>query len=451
MQFSAIKLKATATAVPSLKATAIVVRAGGTIATLKLMAQAAVVAMNAAVNAPVMAMGIQAQLMKATVITGWFIKFIEAADTAAFTDAKVYRLQRALEELADIADEAVFTLGKGLSDSSALTDAHIKSVLKAITDEVGFTDSLVVALDRRTEDVFYISDPIGKEFRTSRADTFSWGEGPAIDEYAIDYFLEDYTWTGRPHIEFIKGVTDVAGNFTDSHYKVFTKGVDEPIALSETFVRNLSRDLSESIRVTDDLDGNAMTDDEQVMEFRKAVTDLTAIGDTVFILMSWVRTPTDETAITDAKAINFGKAVDEPVGVSDPATLSVAKVLADAYAVTDAAAKSTAKSFSDAYAATDAATKSVNKAIEDVGALTDAAYNNMAKTLADSAGITEQPVFSLSKPLADSGAATDSVGKTIAPAKTDSASLTDAGAVRMQSYCDITYFAEDYVGVLFTF
>jgi hypothetical protein len=451
MQFSAIKLKATATAVPSLKATAIVVRAGGTIATLKLMAQAAVVAMNAAVNAPVMALGVQAQLMKAAVITGWFIKFIEAADAAAFTDAKVYRLQRALEELADIADEAVFTLGKGLSDSSALTDAHIKSVLKAITDEVGFTDSLVVALDRRTEDVFYISDPIGKEFRTSRSDTFYWGEGPAIDEYAIDYFLEDYTWTGRPHIEFIKGVTDVAGNFTDSHYKIFTKGVVEPIALSETFVRRLSRSLSESIRVTDDLDGNAMTDDEQVMEFRKAVTDLTTIGDTVFILMSWVRTPTDETAITDAKAINFGKAVSEAPAATDAAILSVAKVLADAYAVTDAAAKSTAKSFSDAYAATDAATKSVNKAITDVGALTDAAYNNMAKTLADSAGITEQPVFSLSKPLADSGAATDSVGKTIAPAKTDSASLTDAGAVRMQGYCDITYFAEDYVGVTFTF
>lgn len=451
MQFSAIKLKATATAVHGLKATAIVVRAGGTVATLKFMAQAAVVALNAAVNAPVMALGVQAQLMKATVITGWFIKFIETLDTTALTDTKVYRLQRALEELASVADEAVFTLGKGLADGSSLTDAHIKSVLKALTDEVGFSDSLVVALDRHTEDVLFVSDPIGKAFSTSRADTFSWGEGPAIDEYAIDYFLEDYTWTGRPHIEFIKGVSDVAGNFTDSHYKVFTKGVDEPIALSETFVRNISRSLSESIGVTDDMDGVATAEDDQVMEFRKAVTDAFTIGDTVFILMSWVRTPTDETAITDAKAINFGKGVSETPVATDAATLSVAKVLADAYAVTDAAAKSTAKSFSDAYAATDAATKSVNKAIEDVGALTDAAYNNMAKILADSAGITEQPVFSLSKPLADSGAATDSVGKTIAPAKTDSASLTDAGAVRMQGYCDITYFAEDYVGVLFTF
>jgi hypothetical protein len=451
MQFSATKLKATATAVPSLKATAIVVRAGGTVATLKFMAQAAVVALNAAVNAPVMALGVQAQLMKAAVITGWFIKFIEVLDTAALIDTKVYRLQRALEELASIADEAVFTLGKGLSDGSSLTDEHIKSVLKGLTDEVGFSDSLVVALDRHTEDVLYVSDPIGKAFSTSRADSFYWGEGPAIDEYAIDYFLEDYTWTGRPHIEFIKGVSDVAGNFTDSHYKVFTKGVDEPITLSETFVRNISRSLSESISVTDDMDGVATAEDDQVMEFRKAVTDAFTIGDTVFILMSWVRTPTDEAAVTDASTTNFGKGVTDTPAATDAATLSVAKVLADAYAITDAAAKATAKSFSDAAAATDAAVKSAHKGLSDVGALTDAAYNNMAKALADSAGVAEDKLFSLSRPLTDSGAATDSVGKGIAPAKTDSASLTDAGAVRMQGYCDITYFAEDYVGVLFTF
>jgi hypothetical protein len=353
--------------------------------------------------------------------------------------------------LADIADLARISLRRGVSDSSALTDAHIKSVLKNITDTCGLSDQMVIALDRRTEEVLYVSDPIGKALSTGRSDTFYWGEGPAIDEYAFDYFLEDYVWSGRPHIEFIKGVSDVAGNFTDSHYKVFTKGVVEPVALSETFVRRLSRSLSESIRVTDDLDGNAMTDDEQVMEFRKAVSDLFAIGDTVFILMSWVRTFDDTAAATDAKTVNFGKAVSDAPAATDAATVQVAKVLADAYAITDAAAKSTAKSFSDAYAATDAATKSANKVISDVGALTDAAYNNMAKALSDSAGITEQRVFSASKPLADSGAATDSVGKTIAPAKTDSASLTDAGAVRMQSYCDITYFAEDYVGVTFTF
>ena len=97
------------------------------------------------------------------------------------------------------------------------------------------------------------------------------------------------------------------------------------------------------------------------------------------------------------------------------------------------------------------AAKYANKNVEDVGAATDAAYNNMVKVLADSTSISETKLFSLSRPLSDSGAATDSVDKTIAPGKADSASLTDAGAVRMQSYSDITYFAEDYVGVTFTF
>jgi hypothetical protein len=75
----------------------------------------------------------------------------------------------------------------------------------------------------------------------------------------------------------------------------------------------------------------------------------------------------------------------------------------------------------------------------------------MVKVLEDSTSISESKLFSLNRPLLDSGAATDSVDKTIAPAKSDSASMTDTGAVKMQGYCDITYFAEDYVGVTFTF
>jgi hypothetical protein len=451
MQFSATKLKATATAVPNLKATAAVVRAGGTVATLKLLAQAAAAVLNAAVYAPALTLSVQAQLLKASAITGLFLRYLERVDEASLTDAATFRLQRSFEELTALADQATISLSRNLADSSAVTDAQIKAVLKGITDTCGFSDQVIVAFSKQTEEVLLVSDPIGKALSTGRSDTFYWGEGPAIDEYAIDYFLEDYVWSGRPHIEFIKGVSDVAGNFTDSHLKTFTKGVDEPVALSETFVRRLSRSLTEDIRVTDDIDGNAMTDDEQVMELRKAVSDLFAIGDTVFILMSWVRTFDDTAAATDAKTVNFGKAVSDAPAATDAATVQVAKVLTDAYAVTDAAAKSTAKSFSDAYAATDAAVKTTNKVISDIGALTDAAYNNMTKALADTAGTTDQRTFSLSRSLADSGAATDSVGKTIAPAKTDSASLTDAGAVRMQSYCDITYFAEDYVGVTFTF
>lgn len=451
MQFSVVQLKATATAVPNLKATAIVVRAGGVIATLRLMAETTASALTMAVNAPVMAFGVQVQLLKASALTGWFLKFIEATDVATLTDDKVYRLQRSLEELADIADEARITLGRGFADSSALTDAYILSVTKGITDTCGLSDQMVIAIDRHTEDVLYVDDPIGKSFLTSKADTFSWGEGPAIDPYAYDYFLEDYTWSGRPHIEFIKGVADVAGNFTDAHYKVFTKGLDEPLTLSETFVRNINRSLADTLSVTDDMDGVASLEDDQVMEYRKAINDLFLIGDTVFILMSWVRTPTDTVALGDSSVVAFSKASSDTAALADSAAFSVAKVLADATAVADAAAKSTYKAFQDNSAVTDATVKSTNKNVQDVGATTDAAYNNMVKVLADSTSISETKLFSLSRPLSDSGAATDSVGKTIAPAKTDSASMTDTGAVRMQSYCDITYFAEDYVGVTFTF
>jgi hypothetical protein len=452
MQFNVVKLQATATAVPSLKATAVIVRAGGVVATLKLMAETAVAALSAAIHAPVMAIDVQVQLLKAEALTGWFLKYIEAADVATLTDAKVFRLQRALEELADIADEARVTFGKSLADSGALTDSNILTVIKGIADEIGLSDGIVMAIDRHTEDVLYVDDPIGKALSTNRADTFSWGEGPDNDEYATNYFLEDYTWSGRPHIELIKGLADTAGNFTDQiDYIQFTKGLVEPLGLSETFSRYITRGLTDALAVTDDMDGVASLEDDQVMEYRKVVTDLFAVSDSVVVLMAWVRTPTDIAALSDSKVVTFTKGVDDPAALTDAATASVAKVLADATAAADSAAKELQRAVADDAAMTDATVKSANKNVEDVGATTDAAYNNMVKVLADSTSISETKLFSLSRPLSDSGAATDSVGKTVAPGKTDSASLTDAGAVRMQSYCDITYFAEDYVGITFTF
>ena len=452
MQFNVVKLQATATAVPNLKATAVVVRAGGVAVTLKLMAESAIAALSAAIYAPAMAIDVQVQLLKAEALTGWFLKYIELADVATLSDAKVFRLQRALEELADIADEARITLGKNLADSGALTDSNILTVIKGIADEIGLSDGIVMAIDRQTEEVLYVDDPIGKAFSTSRADMFSWSEGPALDEYAYDYFLEDYTWSGRPAIEFIKGLTDTAGNFTDQIDHIhFTKGLVEPLGLSETFARHITRGLSDALAVTDDMDGIASLEDDQVMEYRKVVTDLFALSDSVVVLMAWVRTPTDTAALSDSKVVTFTKGVNDPAALTDATTASVAKVLADAAAAADSAAKELRRGLADAYAVSDATVKSANKNVEDVGAATDAAYNNMVKVLADSTSISETKLFSMSRPLSDSGAATDSVGKTIAPGKTDSASLTDAGAVRMQSYSDITYFAEDYVGVSFTF
>jgi hypothetical protein len=55
------------------------------------------------------------------------------------------------------------------------------------------------------------------------------------------------------------------------------------------------------------------------------------------------------------------------------------------------------------------------------------------------------------KGLAESPTATDSAAIAAGKALIDSTSASDAGILISQDYCDITYFAEDYVGTSRTF
>ena len=48
-------------------------------------------------------------------------------------------------------------------------------------------------------------------------------------------------------------------------------------------------------------------------------------------------------------------------------------------------------------------------------------------------------------------AVSEATAKSISRSLSDLTSLSDAGLVQSQSYCDISYFGEDYVGVTRTF
>ena len=114
--------------------------------------------------------------------------------------------------------------------------------------------------------------------------------------------------------------------------------------------------------------------------------------------------------------------------VSDPAS-----VLADSVTVSDSPAITSLKPTSDASSVTDSAALGFDKAAADTATGSDTAFRDFIK------GLTEAPT------------ATDSAAKTTGKTLIDSTSASDAGTVISQGYCDITYFAEDYVGTSVTF
>lgn len=59
--------------------------------------------------------------------------------------------------------------------------------------------------------------------------------------------------------------------------------------------------------------------------------------------------------------------------------------------------------------------------------------------------------FVLSKELSDSATVSDLLFFAKSTFFSDTIDPTDSGSIRMQDYCDFTYFAEDYVGSSTTF
>ena len=135
--------------------------------------------------------------------------------------------------------------------------------------------------------------------------------------------------------------------------------------------------------------------------------------------------------------------------------------------------------FAEQYAGNGGPKRDIGKTLQDVWTVSDAQTVSAGKDLTDTASTSESQTFNITKALADTANATDDfdgaasieddqvmqfvtnrsetatasesasllAGKGLA----DSASTGDSGSLRMQGYCDDSYFAETYLGTSITF
>lgn len=142
--------------------------------------------------------------------------------------------------------------------------------------------------------------------------------------------------------------------------------------------------------------------DSQVFSTDKAVTDTATIGDSVATVLIFIRQFDDTTSLADAKTLLISPAYSDTFTTSETTAFSISKALSDSFALNDLSdANGPDWSFSD--------------------------YTNNTVSTSDSATVANTKGLS------------------------DSLSSSDSGTLISQGYCDITYFAEDYVGDYRTF
>mgnify|MGYP003115272650 CR=1 FL=1 len=321
--------------------------------------------------------------LKAEYAIGIFLRFFFASDEADVSEQHTLGVNKNLSESPTVADNDTLTVAKNIADPVALTDVDILAALKALSEAPSVSEAHVTSLTKSLLDIGDIEEDATLSAVKPFTDVSAITDNDTLDvtkdvggdtdqDYCdASYFLEDYT----------------AGERLDRMFLV-----DEP---EFTYVKN----LSDQAFVTDDLDGQASTEDDQEISFVKTRTEIASITDVFDRDVAYIR------------------------------------------------------NFSETPAANDSPAKVVTRPAADSGTATDTFAKNVVylRKPTDSFDTSDSDTIDFGAVKSEDGLLSDSEVKLGGKFITESPSAVSSGTLRSQGYCDFTYFAEDYVGASRTF
>lgn len=168
---------------------------------------------------------------------------------------------------------------------------------------------------------------------------------------------------------------------------------------------------------------------------------------------------TDVFSVTDTTSLNTSKIADvDTFTTVDDTTRSTGKGLSDSATMGDSVLTVLIfiRDFTDTTSLADAKTLLVSPAYSDTFTTSETVARSLSKTLTDSFALNDLsdaagPTWSFSDFTNNVVSTSDSTTVTNTKGLLDSLSSSDSGTLISQGYCDITYFAEDYVGESRTF
>lgn len=193
----------------------------------------------------------------------------------------------------------------------------------------------------------------------------------------------------------------------------------------------------------------------RTLEFIRAFTD--TFGFTDRTSFTFARPLADSFGITEFQSLTPGKVLGDTVGNTDSARTALTKVNFETLALAEYFAKSFSRPLSNSFGQSDANVKLLSKPITDAFTFTELLTRSLTRTIQDgfamndSADLADGITYQTVKYVTNVTFVNDSSSRAWNANKADSISLGSAGFLSSQNYCDLSYFAEDYVGVSRTF
>jgi len=241
-------------------------------------------------------------------------------------------------------------------------------------------------------------------------------------------------------------VMDISIELVEELNIAFTKARSDAFGLSDITTRAISPKYSDSV---------SPLSDQPVFAVDKALTDESPLDDA--LAYSFDKPLVDATPeLADALARSFDKSLaDATPGMDDSASSTVTKSLIDSVTIQDVLERYIValREFSESVDATDnssweftAGTEAEQIGVGDTFAPVFAKAVSDAFSMNDSSEAGDGSTYSFAKFINNVVFSGDNLASAVTKPLSDSFDSLDSGLVVSQSYCDITYFAEDYVG-----
>lgn len=363
-----------------------------------LHAVAEYIKIRAGVDAQVLDAATQVVLLKADAIVGQFLTFVGLYESLRSTDTQAHTISKVLAELLAARDIVARSVNKPFADSMAVGDASFRRVNKSPAEALSSSDASFRQFNRAvTQEALAAHDITSLNPIKNFAEATYTLEGPSSGQNYVDvtYLAQDYVLDGGPHRIFAKALADL-------------------------------------VNATDDFFGQANVDDDEVMWFTKTLADNSSTSETLG--KQFIRP-----GVTDSAA------------ASDFAQRAASKSFAEVLSRSDIVVRSSSKALADTAGTADTQTRSTDKVLSDFPVMGDLKTFSLAKIATDSAATSDALTRSSAKSLADSAINTDAMSRQAGKTLADSKATSDSGNLRKTDYCDITYFAQDYVGSTINF
>ena len=217
-------------------------------------------------------------------ITSAFLDSLAALDGVGTSDGAVLSVFKTFTDDSSAAEDATLAFFKVLADNGYVSEEHIFDFFKKLTDTAT------------------VLDPISKNFSTGFDDAYGASEVSTFNlgKVANDSFsTNDLLFVKHPN-----------------------KGLNEaPTAVDAIDAFAITKFLADQATVTDDLDGEATTEDDQEMQFAKVTGNIAAATDALNFAVSYNRAFTDSYGVTDGDVLNFGKRPSDTTSMTDVGSL----------------------------------------------------------------------------------------------------------------------------------